>query len=423
MGSSEYQNCGNGGVMGSYTPDDSLYGAHAQVVVEDVPGAVGTATSGEDPRVSRWELTGSLTPNAPAQRIRIAAQPFTVGRECDNALQLNFPTISRRHAELLLVERDLYVRDINSRNGTFLNGRRVGNFEKLNSDDMLQFGTAVFTVRSPRVHSTEKPFNPHATLVESDLDDFALANLQFDKLLTDPALVPYFQPIFSLSGGPPLGYEVLARSRLVGLETPDSMFRVAAERGLETELSVLARREGLRIAEQLGLEGELYLNTHPAELRDPLLADSLRRLRNEFPDRPIAIEIHESAVTSLKMLGELRGELRRLNMRLAYDDFGAGQSRLTELADVPPDVIKFDMCLIRGVSSASEERQTMIRSLVKMVSDLGVVPLAEGVETRDEAQACTRLGFELAQGYFFGRPCAAPNRATGRSSNSPTTLR
>src|SRR5262245_26657676 len=199
--------------MDSHTPD-SLYRAQALATFDDVPAA---ATSVEDPQVSRWELTGSLTPNGPAQRIRIAAQPFTVGRECDNALQLNYPTISRRHADLLLVERDLYVRDINSRNGTFLNARRVGNFEKLHRGDMLQLGTAVSPARRSRARSTKKPFNPHATLVESDLDDFALANLQFDKLLAEPALVPYFQPIFRLSGGPPLGYEVLARSRLVGL--------------------------------------------------------------------------------------------------------------------------------------------------------------------------------------------------------------
>lgn len=405
--------------MDSYSPD-SIHDAHAQVVLKAISCAAGASTIAQDSAVFRWELTGSLTPNAPAQRIRISGQPFTVGRDCENALQLAYPTISRRHAELLLVESDLYVRDINSRNGTFLNGRRVGNFEKLNSGDMLQFGTAVFTVQCPRALSAEKPFNPHATLIESDLGDFALANLQFDKLLEDPALIPYFQPIVNLGGGPPLGYEVLARSRLVGLETPDTMFRVAAERGLESELSELARREGLRVAQQQGLQGELYLNTHPSELKRDSLTHSLRRLRREFSDARIVIEIHESVVTSLEMLENLRGQLRQLDMRLAYDDFGVGQSRLMELADVTPDVIKFDMCLIRGVANASEERQNMIRSLVKMVRDLGVIPLAEGVETREEACACASLGFELAQGFFFGRPAATPNCPSARKSDTAT---
>jgi EAL domain-containing protein (putative c-di-GMP-specific phosphodiesterase class I) len=100
--------------------------------------------------------------------------------------------------------------------------------------------------------------------------------------------------------------------------------------------------------------------------------------------------------------------LKDLGMRLAYDDFGAGQSRLMELADVPPDVLKFDMRMIHGLSHASDERQNMVRSLVKIVRSLAVVPLAEGIETGDEAAICRDLGFELAQGYFFGRPTAAP---------------
>ena len=63
-----------------------------------------------------------------------------------------------------------------------------------------------------------------------------------------------------------VGYEVLARSRLIGLETPNAMFRVAAERNLEAELSDVVRHESMRMARQLGLNAELFVNTHPAEL-------------------------------------------------------------------------------------------------------------------------------------------------------------
>src|SRR5258708_6295924 len=123
-----------------------------------------------------WELNGSLNPRAPAQNILISTQPFTIGRDWDNALQLADATISRRHAELLLVENDLFVRDINSRNGTFLNGRRISNFEKLRARDMLQFGSAVFTVRAPSTAKAEPAFNPHATLMESSIGAYTLAN-------------------------------------------------------------------------------------------------------------------------------------------------------------------------------------------------------------------------------------------------------
>jgi EAL domain-containing protein (putative c-di-GMP-specific phosphodiesterase class I) len=289
-----------------------------------------------------------------------------------------------------------------------LNGRSITTFEKLKAGDRLQFGSAVFTVRAPQMPDSEPKCNSHATLSEGRFGEYALANLQFDTLLSNPALVPYFQPIVSLADSRTVGYEVLARSRLVGLETPQSMFRVAAERGLESELSELSRREGLRVANQLGIEVELYLNTHPAELQGPRLIESLRELRRDFPCTPVVLEIHESAVASLDSLAQLRAQTRDLGIRMAYDDFGVGQSRLSELADVPPDVIKFDMGLIRGLSQASEERQTMVRSLVRIVRELNVVPLAEGVESRDEAVACVSFGFELAQGFFFGRPTQSP---------------
>ena len=96
--------------------------------------------------------------------------------------------------------------------------------------------------------------------------------------------------------------------------------------------------------------------------------------------------------------------LNELRIGLAYDDFGAGQARLMELVEVPPDVLKFDVKLIRGLSSASQQHRSMVGSLIKIVKDLNVIPLAEGVEMDTEADICRELGFELAQGYLFGRP-------------------
>ena len=73
--------------------------------------------------------------------------------------------------------------------------------------------------------------------------------------------------------------------------------------------------------------------------------------------------------------------LKRLDIKLAYDDFGVGQSRLNELAEVAPDYVKFDMSLIRGIDSATPQRQQVLAALVQMVHNLGITSLAEGVET------------------------------------------
>ena len=93
-----------------------------------------------------------------------------------------------------------------------------------------------------------------------------------------------------------------------------------------------------------------------------------------------------------------------LQMQLAYDDFGAGCARIRELAEVAPDVLKFDRLLIKDIHLATSRRQNMVASLAAMALDLGVEPLAEGIECREEADVCREMGFTQAQGYHFGRP-------------------
>ena len=80
---------------------------------------------------------------------------------------------------------------------------------------------------------------------------------------------------------------------------------------------------------------------------------------------------------------------------------------MAELTDARPDYLKFDMSLIRGLDQAGPERQKLVQSLVAVTLDLGIVPLAEGIETEGESEVCRQLGFALAQGYHFGRPSPA----------------
>jgi EAL domain-containing protein (putative c-di-GMP-specific phosphodiesterase class I) len=91
-------------------------------------------------------------------------------------------------------------------------------------------------------------------------------------------------------------------------------------------------------------------------------------------------------------------------MELAFDDFGAGQARLIELTETLPDYVKFDVQLIRGIHAASAGRQKALATLVRLVHDLGIATLAEGVELAEERAACHQLGFDLAQGFYLGRP-------------------
>lgn len=316
-------------------------------------------------------------------------------RSCD--VTLSSPDASRRHAEIVPLARGWLLRDLGSTNGTFVNGLRIKQVEGLRDGDLLQFATEKFEV------SRGSDMIGPAT-VSADVAGHAIGYAQFDKLLMSTGVIPHYQPIVRLDDSQRIGFEVLARSRLIGLETPAKMFRVASERSREMELSCQLRAAGLRAGNALAPEVQLYLNTHPAELNSSTLFQTLEQLRDDAPDRPLVLEIHESAATSSNLLSDLNAVLSDLNISLAYDDFGAGQARLLELVDVPPDVIKFDICLVQGLADAPAERRQMVGSLVEIVRNLGVTPLAEGIETLEEATVCRELGFKLAQGFYFGRP-------------------
>jgi EAL domain-containing protein (putative c-di-GMP-specific phosphodiesterase class I) len=375
-----------------------------------------------------WFLEGPYDCADTVRHFQVYTLPYLIGRRADLPLSLSYKTVSTLHAEIDEVGGDLTVRDLGSTNGTYVNGRKISEAVILGEDDLVQFANLPFRVRKQAAEETS------CTLANGAAFDKALAMVQFDKLMADRAVTPFYQPIVSLETTCIIAYEVLARSRLFGLESPKEMFGIAEQLSLEVELSSMLRWEGVvssqsMICQGIGFQGmgcqgiggsaggasayvgppHLFLNTHPREMLTGNLLASLQSLRANYPKQPLTLEIHESAVTRGDKLSQLRDALGELNIRLAYDDFGVGMSRLNELADTLPDCVKFDMSLIRDIHKAAAQRQQLVATLVQMVHDLGSVALAEGVELEEESVVCKQMGFDLGQGYLYGRP--APPRA------------
>ena len=331
------------------------------------------------------------------RRWAVNTSPFCIGRLPDLSLSVTDDTVSKRHAELILQDDRLVVRDLESTNGTFINGVRVRQ-AAAKSGDLLQLANTVFRVVRDRSVATVKQAIPRRTV------SWSSPALQFEQLISQRAVVPHYQPIVTLSERQIVGYEVLARSRMQGLESAAAMFSAASQFNRAEELSSLMRWVGTVRGQRLPGSATLFLNTHPAEIGQPELINSLTALREQLPNQKMALEIHEAAVTDAAAIRELQAGLRDLSIRLAYDDFGAGQARLIELIEVPPDVLKFEVRLIRDLHRAPPHRVRNLTALVKMVSELGVVPLAEGVESAAEGAACRDAGFHLAQGFHYGAP-------------------
>jgi EAL domain-containing protein (putative c-di-GMP-specific phosphodiesterase class I) len=346
---------------------------------------------------SVWTLTGQLSPGARPRCIRMQAMPFRVGRRTDVSLCISRQSVSSVHAQFDAVDDSLFLTDLQSRNGTFVNGDRVIDRLEVRHEDLIQFADMPF-----RLGRQLNEFDSRT--VQEDVCDRALGLVQFDKLITDRELISYFQPVVQLADNQTLAYEVLSRSRLVGLEKPAAMFRAAAQLNLEFNLSRLMRIEGIRTSATFADLPHVFLNTHPTELAAEGLLESMVAIRRMAPSQKITVEIHEAAVTDVSSLKELRARLNDLDMRLAFDDFGAGQARLCELAEVRPDYLKFDRQMIQDIHRASPQRQQMLSHLVQLVVELGVVPLAEGIECGEEGVVCREMGFVLAQGYFYGMP-------------------
>jgi EAL domain-containing protein (putative c-di-GMP-specific phosphodiesterase class I) len=358
-----------------------------------------------------WHLEGFLG-RGRSWSIPVAPVPFLIGRQDSCHLNLASSEVSRDHAEILSQGSSLWIRDLGSKNGTFLNNARVDRLAPLRKRDIVHFGSLEFRVehRSPAADAAQDPEATGIFVVEQrPPSQFVTCGPEFEQLLVDKAVTPLFQPIVSLLEQRIFAYELLGRGNSPSLPaSPIPLLDIAERLGKEVELSHLFREVGVAAAQTALGPLELFVNSHPAELCRPDSIGLLEALREQAPEMSLVLEVNEKTVTDLRAMRELRCVLRGLHIGLAYDDFGAGQARLHELIEVPPDYLKFDAFLVRRLHRQPERFQAALKTLVQMARDLGVVALAEGVETEEEANACRMIGFEAAQGFLFGYPGALP---------------
>ena len=336
--------------------------------------------------------------------ISVDSELFTIGRRPGVNLQLASPRVSGRHAEVLLIGQHLFIRDLGSTNGTFVNRRRVKQPTPIGDGDHIEVADVEFKVefRDPGRNTAGSAQKKTAQSLDSFEPDWILS--QFEQLLREKAVVPFYQPIHDLRNRSIVGYEALARSAMCGLENPGLMFQTAQLVHREIELSMVCRFRAVEVARQLPAERRIFVNTHPQESLAVDVLPSVKQLRRDYPEVRLVVEIHEGTVQDPRSFREFSNELKELNVELAYDDFGAGRSRLVELVKAPPHFLKFDACLVRDIHLATAHQWKMMKILIDMAHDFPTIALAEGIESQEEAEACRDLGFDMAQGYYFGRP-------------------
>ena len=234
-------------------------------------------------------------------------------------------------------------------------------------------------------------------------DGFESQRRQLEECFNSDVLKLALQPVVDARDGTLRGYEALLRSSHHSLDTPT---RVIAASEAHDLLGRLADRVSQLAAAWLRLlpgDVNFFLNVHPAELSD--LEEVQRRFAALRPwAGRVVLEITERSHVQ-QMIGWRRtlDALTADGFRIAVDDLGAGYNSLSILAELQPSFVKVDMSIVRHIDR-EERKQRLMDLLSRFARATHTQLIVEGIETAEEAAVVKRLGADLLQGFFFGRP-------------------
>ena len=231
------------------------------------------------------------------------------------------------------------------------------------------------------------------------------------QALRESHFVPFFQPLITLRTGQLAGFEVLARWQHPneGLIPPNTFIPIAEQDGWIGDLMRQVLEKAFVTAGAAFPDLTLAINISPLQLRDSSLPEQLRALSTDagFPLSRLVVEITESAlIDNLQSAASIVAELKAMGCRLALDDFGTGYSSLSHLQALPFDKLKVDRSFVGSMTSNRESRK-IVSAVVGLGQSLGLITVAEGIETQEQAEMMLWLGCDFGQGYFFGRPMPA----------------
>lgn len=231
-------------------------------------------------------------------------------------------------------------------------------------------------------------------------------------------LVLHYQPLVELRGGKIVGAEALIRWQDGERLVPPADFLPLAERtGLMGPLSDWVIGEACRQAKiWRDRELDLYVSINlPPSFWQPTAMRHVLTTIESFGLNPnrLMIEITESAmmVESRTSMEPVLAELHDRGLRLAIDDFGSGHSSLSRLNEMRVSTLKIDRSFVHGLP---EDRNSvvLVASIIQLARNLGLDPLAEGIETEAQRDFFLEHGCELGQGFHFSRPVVAAELET-----------
>ncbi|MDB5725835.1 MAG: hypothetical protein JWQ16_2589 [Novosphingobium sp.] len=216
-----------------------------------------------------------------------------------------------------------------------------------------------------------------------------------------------FQPIVDSVTGQPFAFEALVRGN-EGESADEVLARVTPENRYAFDQQCrVAAIEGAVAAGILGTDAKLSINFLPNAVYSPAACIQLTLKTAHatgFPTERLIFEFTENEeIADTGHLQNIVESYRKMGFATALDDFGAGYAGLGLLGKFQPDLIKLDMELIRDLDT-NLPRRLIVESVVRLCEKLGIVVIAEGIETTGEYHALCELGVRYFQGYLLARP-------------------
>lgn len=219
-----------------------------------------------------------------------------------------------------------------------------------------------------------------------------------------------YQPKINLETGQMDCAETLVRwqSPELGFVSPGEFIPIAEEAGIITDMGQWIMERAITQAKQWREQGamiDIAINVSPLQFEEPDFIDTLCKVleEKEFNRNHVIIEITETMMKNTDLSIEVTRKLHELGLRIAIDDFGTGYSSLSALNQLTVDYVKIDKSFIDPLPH-DQKASALVKQMLQMGENLGFKIVAEGIETKEQAEFLKEHHCTYGQGYLFSKP-------------------
>ncbi len=259
-----------------------------------------------------------------------------------------------------------------------------------------------------RAETEGQPIHFFRQEMDAAVQENARIRAELKTAIPNNEIIPYMQPLISLTSGQVIGFEILARWAHPerGLVPPLNFIPVAQEAGLLQALTFSVLRQALDTVKDWPEMPILAVNISPDMLQDGFLLSRLldQMRRTGFPTHRLEVEITEDVfMQDFSGSSQVITTLREAGIRVSLDDFGAGYSSLARLSNLPIDKIKIDRSFIQTMEDSSHSL-AIVDAILGLAHSLGLATTAEGIEDETAADTLRTMKCDIGQGYFWSPP-------------------